>query len=376
MDMTKIDQQHMQEALRLAALARYSTQPNPRVGCVIAKGEQILGLGYHLKAGGPHAEVFALQEAGADARGATVYVTLEPCAHTGRTPPCADALIKAGIARVVIANTDPFELVDGKGIAHLKAAGIAVETGLMHTRARALNLGFFSRIERKRPWVRVKMAASLDGKTALANGQSQWITSATARADGHTFRAQACAILTGIGTVLADDPRLDVRIHDLDALRGRFPKRVICDRSLRMPLKAKIWQSKGAIVIAHGSNVDAKKRQQLIDLGAQCWQLDGKDDIAFLHTLMSRLNSEQTNEIHVEAGARLAGAFFQAGLVDQLLLYQAPVLLGAGARSLLDWPDLQSLDEKVALQLMGQQAMGADTRFDFWTDSAVGFLRR
>jgi diaminohydroxyphosphoribosylaminopyrimidine deaminase / 5-amino-6-(5-phosphoribosylamino)uracil reductase len=373
MSFDAIDQKHMQAALQLAALAPYSTRPNPRVGCVIAKGEQVLGQGYHLQAGGPHAEVFALIEAGADAKGATAYVTLEPCAHTGRTPPCADALIHAGIARVVIANIDPFDQVDGQGVHRLKAAGITVDTGLLHAQARALNLGFFSRVERARPWVRIKMAASLDGKTALANGQSQWITSALARTDGHTFRALACAIVSGIGTVLADDPSLDVRIDDIAALRGQFPRRIIADRHLRMPLFGKIWHTKGDIIVAHGEDVDPIKRQKLLGQGARCWSIDGRSDTEFLHALMRKLNSEQTNDIHVEAGARLAGAFFRAGLVDQLLLYQAPVLLGGGAKSLLDWPDLQMMDEKIALHLVDHQLIGPDQRHNFWTPSALGF---
>jgi diaminohydroxyphosphoribosylaminopyrimidine deaminase / 5-amino-6-(5-phosphoribosylamino)uracil reductase len=373
-DYNEIDLIHMREALRLAALAPYSTRPNPRVGCVIAKGADAIGRGYHQRAGEAHAEVFALQEAGSAAAGACAYVSLEPCAHFGRTPPCADALIQAGIARVVVAGGDPFREVDGLGIAKLKAAGIRVEVGLLRAQARALNLGFYSRIERKRPWVRVKLACSLDGKTALANGQSQWITSAEARLDGHRLRASACAILSGIGTVLADNPRLDVRLPE-----GEFtlpippPLRVIADRHLRMPLEAAIWNTTGRIVIAHGPDFVDSKRQQLLDQGAQCWQMESNDVSEFLYELMQRLHAEHINELHVEAGAHLSGALVQANLLDQLVLYQAPVILGAHARGLIDLPEITLMSDKVTLHVQTQRMLGPDLRVDLLSDSGLSF---
>jgi diaminohydroxyphosphoribosylaminopyrimidine deaminase / 5-amino-6-(5-phosphoribosylamino)uracil reductase len=376
-DFTEIDLIHMREALRLAALAPYSTRPNPRVGCVIAKGAQVIGRGYHQRAGEAHAEVFALREAGSAASGASAYVSLEPCAHFGRTPPCADALIRAGIARVVVAGGDPFSEVDGLGIARLKAAGITVEVGLLRAEARALNLGFYSRIERQRPWVRVKLACSLDGKTALANGQSQWITSAEARLNGHRLRASACAILSGIGTVLTDNPRLDVRLPEGESAHQIPPPlRVIADRHLRMPLDAAIWSTPGRIAIAHGADVSDSKRQQLFAQGAQCWHIESNDDSEFLHQLMQELHAQQINELHVEAGARLSGALVQAGLMDQMVLYQAPVILGSSARGLIDLPEIAQMADKVSLHLQAHKQLGPDLRLDYWSDSGLDFSER
>ena len=321
----------MAEALRLAARGLYTTAPNPRVGCVVARGATVLGRGFHERAGEPHAEVFALREAGAQARGATAYVTLEPCAHHGRTPPCADALVAAGIARVVAAVADPFERVAGAGLARLRDAGIEVEVGLMAAAARELNVGFFSRIERGRPFVRVKLASTLDGRTAPADGSRLAITSAVAQRDGHHWRARASAILTGIGTVLADDPLLNVRLDRAHAP----PLRVIVDTELRTPTSARLLHEGVApVLIACGADADASRRADLVAHGAEVRVLPTHDGRIDLAALLALLAERAVNEVHVEAGAQLAGALLQLGLVDELLLYQAHALLGSAARPL------------------------------------------
>ena len=328
-----IDHAHMAEALRLAARGLYTTAPNPRVGCVIADGAGVLGRGFHARAGEPHAEVFALREAGARARGATAYVTLEPCAHHGRTPPCADALVAAGVARVVAAVGDPFNRVAGDGFARLRAAGIAVEVGLMASAARELNGGFFSRIERGRPFVRVKLASTLDGRTAPADGSRLAITSAAAQRDGHHWRARASAILTGIGTVLADDPLLTVRLDVPHAA----PLRVVADTRLRMPTSARLLHDGAApVLVVCAADVDDARRAALTACGAEVQALATRDGHINLHALFALLAEREVNELHVEAGAQLAGALLQLGLVDELLLYQAHALLGSAARPLFE----------------------------------------
>lgn len=358
-----IDHAHMALALRLAERGLFSTQPNPRVGCVIAHGEEVVGSGWHQRAGGPHAEVFALSEAGDRARAATAYVTLEPCTHFGRTPPCADALIAAGVSRVVIAHEDPFANVDGRGIHKLRAAEITVESGLMATSARELNRGFLSRIERDRPWLRVKLAMSLDGRTALANGESKWITGNAAREDVQRWRARSSAILTGIGTVLADDPRLNVRIFDQADVRGDAtqvaPLRVILDRDLRSPASANILDGTVPTLILHGRDAEPVdqhfERVELVAVEIREGRLD-------LSSVLAVLAARDINEIQVEAGPTLCGALFAEGLVDELLLYVAPILLGDDARPLFGLPALSDMSTRWKLGVVDQRMLGQDWR--------------
>ena len=358
------DHAHMAEALRLAALGLYTTQPNPRVGCVIAHGEQIVGRGFHRRAGEAHAEVHALAEAAASAQGATAYVTLEPCAHQGRTGPCADALLRAGIARVVVACEDPFDQVDGRGLARLRAAGVAVSIGLMRTSARELNPGFFSRIERGRPFVRVKMAASLDGRSALTDGTSKWITGAAARADGQRWRARSSAVLTGIGTVLADDPQLDVRIEEAHAA----PLRVVLDSMLRTPVSARILRSTPAALIYGHASASAQRHDALRAAGAEVVDAavignasagNASIDLAWL---LSDLARRGVNELHVEAGAVLSGALMAAGWVDELLIYQHACLLGTSARPMFDLPSPQQMQDRQEWRLLETRSFGEDWR--------------
>jgi len=362
------DSAWMARALQLAANGLYTTGVNPRVGCVLVKDDQVIGEGWHERAGEGHAEVLALQDAerrGEHAKGATAYVTLEPCAHHGKTPPCAEALIKAGVSRVVAAMEDPNPLVAGKGFALLQAAGIAVAAPLMAAEAEALNVGFVKRMRQGLPWVRLKMAGSLDGRSALANGQSQWITGAEARADGHRFRARAQAIVTGVGTVVADDPQLTVR--DVAAQIGQSGQpvkltvalRVVVDSHLRTPASAKIL--KGGCLIATAST-DPVKTATLQAAGAEIVALPNADGRVDLEALLRYLAQRGINEVHVEAGSRLSGVFFKAGLVDELLLYMAPTLLGSDARGWFDDLNLTSLDQKTKWQFQDVRMVGADLR--------------
>jgi diaminohydroxyphosphoribosylaminopyrimidine deaminase/5-amino-6-(5-phosphoribosylamino)uracil reductase len=359
MTFTALDHLHMAHALRLAERGLSTTQPNPRVGCVIARGEQVLGTGWHQRAGEPHAEVFALREAGEAARGATAYVTLEPCAHFGRTPPCADALVAAGVARVVVATEDPFAQVAGKGIEKLRAAGIAVEAGLLRDPARELNVGFFSRIERERPFVRLKLAMSLDGRTALADGESKWITGEAARADVQRWRARSSAILTGSGTVLADDPRLTVRLDASDEAAGVPvpPLRVILDGRLRTPAGSQVLDAQAPTVLMHAAGAAVPAHLSKVDRVA----LPGQDGLD-LHAALAELVRREVNELHVEAGPTLCGALLAAGLADELLLYVAPVLLGDTARPLLALPPLARMAERWRLQTVDRRIVGEDMR--------------
>lgn len=351
------DHTHMAHALRLAERGLFTTQPNPRVGCVIAHGDEVVGAGFHQRAGEPHAEVFALREAGKRARGATAYVTLEPCAHQGRTPPCADALIAAGIKRVVIAAEDPFPQVDGRGVGKLRAAGIAVEAGLMRGAARELNIGFFSRIERGRPWVRVKLAMSLDGRTALASGESKWITGEAARADVQRWRARSSAILSGSGTVLADNPRFTVRLPRDEEFTP--PLRVILDRQLHTPPGSHVLDGSMQTLLLHAAAAScADDRFARVEQLALATQGDALD----LHAVLALLADRGCNEVHVEAGPTLCGALFAAGLVDELLLYVAPLLLGDGARPLLQLPTLADMAQRWQLHVIDQRQLGADWR--------------
>lgn len=351
-----IDHAHMARALRLAARGLFTTQPNPRVGCVIAHGEDVVGSGWHQRAGGAHAEVFALAEAGERARGATAYVTLEPCAHFGRTPPCADALVAAGVARVVIAHEDPFSEVDGRGIVKLREAGIEVATGLMAEAARELNRGFLARVGRKRPWVRLKLAMSLDGRTALASGDSKWISGDAARDDVQRWRARSSALLSGAGTVLADNPRLTVRLKDAEAVA---PLRVILDGRLRTPDGANVLDGSAPTLVVHaGDMAPVDDRFDRVERVA----LEKRGDRLDLPALMALLARREINEIQVEAGPTLCGALFAAGLADELLLYIAPVLLGDAARPLLALPALADMGERWKLAMVDQRMLGQDIR--------------
>ncbi len=353
------DYEYMAEALRLAEQGLYTTDPNPRVGCVIVKDGRVVGRGFHHKAGEAHAEVHALEEAGAQARGATVYLTLEPCVHFGRTPPCADALIKAGIARVIAAMQDPNPKVAGKGFEKLHAVGIETAYGLMEAEARKLNPGFISRMDRGRPWLRSKLAVSLDGHTALANGASKWITGEAAREDVQRWRARSSAILTGIGTVSSDNPSLTVRLggeHDL-----RQPLRIVVDSHLRTPATAKLFQNSGPVYIATIES-GAARHKVLADTGAVPIELPAVNGQVDLVALMQHLTKLECNEILVEAGATLNGALLQAGLLDELVIYMAPCVLGDTARGMFHLPPFENLGQRLELQLTDMRMIGHDLR--------------
>lgn len=349
------DHEYMALALRLAERGLYTTTPNPRVGCVIVKDQVVIGSGWTQPAGQNHAEIEALEHCTTDPRGATVYVTLEPCSHFGRTPPCADALIRAGVSRVVAAMQDPNPQVAGQGLARLQTAGIAVESGLMQALASDLNIGFVSRMERKRPWVRLKMASSLDGRTALANGASQWITAEPARQDVQRWRARACAILTGVGTVLHDNPQLNVRELDI----GRQPLRVVVDSHLRTPPDSHVLQTGTLVVCAQR---DAALAERLLQTGTEVIALPNSQGKVDLHNLMHELAVRQVNELHVEAGAQLSGALMQQGLVDELLLYVSPKLMGNTARGMFDLPELTAMYQVPALSIRDIVQVGQDIR--------------
>lgn len=343
MPFSAIDQRHMAEALRLAAAHAFTTKPNPMVGCVIAHGAEVVGRGAHQRAGEPHAEVHALREAGARAVGATAYVTLEPCAHFGRTPPCADALVAAGVMRVVAAIRDPFHAVAGRGFTALQAAGIAVEHGLLADEAEWLNRGFLMRARQGRPWVRVKLAMSLDGRTAMASGESKWITGEAARADVQRYRARSSALLTGLGTVLADDPRLTARLGE--GVEVVPPIRVVLDPRGALPRTCRLLDGEAPTLVAHADDV-------VPDYGptVEGFAVPRRDGPLDLLAVLAQLATRQVNEVQVEAGARLAGAFLRAGLLDELLLYIAPVLLGERGRPLFGGLGLERMDERIGLE--------------------------
>jgi diaminohydroxyphosphoribosylaminopyrimidine deaminase/5-amino-6-(5-phosphoribosylamino)uracil reductase len=348
-----VDHALMARALRLAEKGLWTTEPNPRVGCILAHGERIVGSGWHRRAGGPHAEIAALSEAGADARGSTAYVTLEPCSHHGRTPPCADALIEAGVRRVVCAVRDPHPAVAGTGLERLRAAGVEVASGLMADAARALNPGFLSRHERGRPWFRAKLAGSLDGRSVGPDGASKWITGPEARRDGHRWRARAGAILTGIDTVLADDPSLDVR---LESHRAALPV-VVVDSRGRLPA--------GARVLRTGARVIQASLPGAASPPAGCERIETGDDGAGridLQALAATLAAYEFNEVHVEGGAVLTGALLAAGLVDELLLYQATCLIGADGGPLVRLPGVEKLEHRLQFEVLDQCKIGPDTR--------------
>jgi diaminohydroxyphosphoribosylaminopyrimidine deaminase / 5-amino-6-(5-phosphoribosylamino)uracil reductase len=347
-------------ALDLAAQTMFLTSPNPHVGCVLTSPDgDMLGRGQTQRAGSSHAEIVALRDAfetGHSVAGATAYVTLEPCSHQGRTGPCCDALIAAGIKKVVASIADPNPLVSGQGFARLRAAGVEVEVGPGAAESRELNIGFFSRMIRKTPWVRMKIAASLDGTTALANGQSQWITSPEARTDGHAWRARACAVLTGIGTLLQDDPRLDVRLVETP----RQPYRIIVDSLLQAPPAANIFKAGGPVWI-YCAMRDAAREAALVAMGATVSCLpdaNGKVDLA---AMMKDLARREINELHIEAGSKLNGSLIRAGLIDEFLLYLAPKLLGPG-QGMASFGPLQALSEALELQFQSADRVGADLR--------------
>jgi len=347
------DRQCMTEALELAARGLWTTHPNPRVGCLIVRGGEVVGRGWHERAGGPHAEVGALEQAGARARGATAYVTLEPCSHHGRTPPCADALIEAGIERVVCATEDPHPKVAGDGIRRLVAAGIEVDCGLLEQTARELNAGFFSRIERGRPWLRVKLAGSLDGRSSGPDGASKWITGEAARSDGHHWRARADAILTGIETVLADDPALNVRLENF----SRAPTVIVADSRNRLPSGARLLSTGAAVWQAGGDRHGAPPAGvERLDIG---FGADGRVD---LDALLAELAKREIGELHVEAGPTLTGALLARGLADELLVYLAPCLIGASGAPLAELPGVEKLSQRLHFKLLESTPIGADLR--------------
>lgn len=355
---TAADHVFMSHALQLAEKGLYTTTPNPRVGCVIVKDERIIASGWHEKAGLPHAEINALNEAGEAARGATAYVTLEPCNHYGLTPPCANALIEAGVAKVIMAMEDPNPLVAGQGRRRLEQAGITVQSGLLETQARALNKGFISRMTRKRPWVRVKIAASMDGKTALQNGASQWITGEAARKDGHRWRAQSCAILTGIGTIKSDNPQLNVRYIETT----RQPKKIVLDSQLSIPLDVALLQGESVILFT-ANDQNSTKISQLTQLGVQVITLPASDGRIDLKKMLMLLATDfAMNEILVEAGSNLSGALLDANLVDEIIFYLAPYLLGHDAQSMFKFSQLDTLDQKKAFSIEDVRKLGQDIR--------------
>lgn len=357
------DHDFMARALRLAERGLCSTSPNPRVGCLLVRNGKVIGEGWHERAGGAHAEAHALHAAGEAARGATAYVTLEPCCHHARTPPCVDALLAAGVARVVAAMRDPNPLVSGKGLGRLREAGVAVACGLLAPLAEELNAGFVSRMRRGRPWLRLKMAASLDGRTALRNGQSQWLTGPAARLDGHRWRARACAILSGIGTVRADDPQLNVRGEKgtATASSARQPLKVIVDSALHLPPSARLLRD-GQVLVATTAASTAERLAALQATGADVVVLpeaQGKVDLA---ALCAELGRREINELHVEAGNTLSGSLLAAGLVDELLLYLAPCLLGNGARGMFALPQIEALADRCQLIVRDLRFVGPDLR--------------
>ena len=354
---TSDDVRHMAHALVLAKRGLHTTDPNPRVGCVLVKDGKVVAEGWHERAGEAHAEVHALQRAGAAAHGATVYVSLEPCCHHGRTPPCSEALIQAGVARVVAAMPDPNPRVAGQGFAALEQAGIRVDRGLLQAEAERLNPGFISRMTRARPYVRVKLAASLDGRTALANGVSKWITGEQARADVQRLRARSSAILTGIGTVMADDPSLTVRDFDI----GRQPLRVVVDGRLQMRPTARMLGLAGKTLVVTSAAVGVSA-EALRAAGAEILSLPGEQGSVDLNAMLRQLAQREVNEILVEAGATLCGALLTSGLVDELVVYLAPHLLGDRARALFNFSGLADMNERIEIDIQDMRAVGKDWR--------------
>lgn len=372
------DTQYMALALQLAEKGLYTSQPNPRVGCVLVKDKQIIGQGWHQRAGEHHAEINALREASKGkqgingaAAGATAYVTLEPCSHHGKTPPCSDALIASGVKRVVVAMTDPNPLVSGKGLAWLRQHGILTESGLLAAEARALNPGFISRMLNKRPYVRTKMAISLDGRTAMASGESKWITGASARADVQRWRGRSGAIVSGVETILSDNPSLTLRLEDWLGDKPKAwnsnndikqPVRVVLDSKLRLPENAKILKQPGETWVLTTEAVTHERCKILQSLGAKVVSLPADGENLDLSSVLDYLAQEEINEVLVESGATLSGAFVRAGLVDEYIIYMAPKLIGHQGRPLFNLPGLTRMDQSLELKLKDLRQVGNDIR--------------
>ncbi len=358
---TADDYRHMAHAIGLALRPRFNPSPNPRTGCVIVRDDAVVGEGWHQQAGGDHAEVMALKSAGTRAKGGTAYITLEPCCHQGRTPPCTQALLQAGIRRVVAASLDPNPLVAGQGFDELKAAGIEVQAGVLEAEAEKLNPGFLQRMRCQRPFVRCKLAMSLDGRTAMASGESQWITGGAAREDVQRLRARSDAILTGVATIIGDNPRYTIRLPDFDETQIPAPLLVVTDSQLRIPNKARIFQRRAPILLVHGPDAPSERRQALqqqVELLGLPLTENGVD----LDQLMSQLGKREINELLLEAGATLSGSMLAAGLVDELVLYVAPQLMGDGARGLFQLPELTQLQQALELDIKDVRSVGRDLR--------------
>lgn len=353
------DHRFMARTIRLAERGLFTTDPNPRVGCVLVKDGVIVGEGWHERAGAAHAEVNALNAAGENARGATAYLSLEPCSHHGRTPPCADALIEADVARVVAAMQDPNPLVAGQGMEKLRAAGIDTTTGILQIQAEALNPGYIRRMQGGLPYVRLKMAMSLDGRTAMASGESQWITGEAARKDVHGLRARSSAIVTGMGTLLTDDPGLNARLDE--AIAVEQPLRVVLDNALQMPVSAYMLSLPGCTLVLTSTN-DEARIEALTQAGAEVSVIGGSHDRLDLLMVMAFLAQREINEVLVETGATLGGALMQAGLVDELIIYMAPVLMGDAARGLMTIPGLEAMSQCIKLEIDEIRAIGKDWR--------------
>lgn len=358
-----VNAEYMQMAIRLARKGRYTTHPNPNVGCVIVAGGVVVGQGWHRCAGEPHAEINALDQAGEKAKGATVFVTLEPCSHTGKTPPCADALIKAGVKKVIAAMQDPNPLVSGEGLRRLSQAGIETECGLLEAQARELNQGFIKRMESGRPFVRVKLAMSLDGRTAMASGESKWISSEASRRDVQRLRAESSAILTGIGTVLADDPSMNLRLSamdldiDPDGPVLKQPVRIVVDTRFRMPEHSRIAGLPGECIVYTAKDVENAERYPFKIV--RCTERDGHID---LHALVRDLADSEINLLHVEAGPVLCGALLKNDLVDEIIIYMAPHIMGDNARGLFHLPGLEAMEDRIGLQVQDVRSIGDDIR--------------
>jgi diaminohydroxyphosphoribosylaminopyrimidine deaminase/5-amino-6-(5-phosphoribosylamino)uracil reductase len=357
MSTTIQDHQFMAEAIRLAERGLYTTDPNPRVGCVITQGTEVVGRGWHVRTGEPHAEINALQDTGKNAAGGTAYVTLEPCCHHGRTPPCSDALIKNKISRVVIGMADPNPNVSGNGIQQLVKAGIEVEVGLLEQQAQNLNPGFIKRMRTGCPYVRSKLAMSLDGRTAMADGESKWITSSEAREDVHRWRARSSAIVTGVGTILADDPSMTARIEENVVM----PLRVIVDTNLSTPLSAKILKQPGSTIVMTCSD-DDDAIEQLQSAGAKIIQIARHHNMVNLAAVMDKLGEMEINEVLLETGATLSGAMLEQGLIDEMIFYMAPSLLGDEARGLFRLPAIKNMSDRIELTVNDIRPVGRDWR--------------
>jgi diaminohydroxyphosphoribosylaminopyrimidine deaminase/5-amino-6-(5-phosphoribosylamino)uracil reductase len=352
------DSAHMARALQLAAKGRYGAHPNPMVGCVIVRDGEVVGEGWHRRAGEPHAEIHALQQAGESARGATVYVSLEPCAHHGKTPPCADALVDAGVGRVVAAMEDPFTDVSGRGLQRVQDAGITVEVGLMRSSAESLNAGFISRVRRGRPRVRLKVAASLDGGTAMESGESQWITGPAARRDVQRLRAASGAVMTGIGTILADDPSMNVRDESIPTL-GAQPLRVVIDSRLRMPLDSKMLGLPGDTLVCCTHGQDAAG---LEGAGAEVQAFGAHGDGVNVFEVLAALGEREINDVLVEAGPRLSGYLLEKGLADELVIYLAPHIMGSETRGMFATPHWLALGDRKVVEITDLRQVGDDMK--------------